>query len=340
MSRVAKRRCWLRGRTHVVRRLAFALRTIVGFTLVELLVVIAVIGILVALMLPAIQAAREAARMTQCRNNLRQIAVSCHNFESSRKFFPGHGGEKIPLGVVFGAQRTARAVGMKVNGNWLLQSLIHMEDGLLADVLIATAKGTATAQQKRAAVTVPVPMLYCPSRRAAVAYPLIRAELTAFGPLGARTDYAINGGTSTSKGGSGMAGDTFTLEYDGMWSLGRRIAVRQVVDGLSNTYFVGEKSMDTLHYTSGQDVGDRAPIAGLTDNGGAANSYVRVAVSTPTRDVSNNCLSCHNFGSAHPAAWNVSMTDGSVRACGYDMDVAVHRMLASLNGGESLNEPE
>src|SRR5688500_10343758 len=67
----------------IVRR-----RKWLGFTLVELLVVIAIIGILVALLLPAIQAAREAGRMTQCRNNLKQIALSMHNYESAHGYFP------------------------------------------------------------------------------------------------------------------------------------------------------------------------------------------------------------------------------------------------------------
>jgi prepilin-type N-terminal cleavage/methylation domain-containing protein len=313
-----------------------------GFTLVELLVVIAIIGLLVALLMPAIQAARESARQAQCRNNLKQIALSFQNFESSRQYFPGHGGEREPRGADFGATRKALAKGMAVTGNWMLQSLTYMEDGVLSEIFITSAKNKAPTAQAKAVVTVPVPMLYCPTRRAPLAYPLKGAELTAYGPVGARTDYAINGGSSTAAGGAGSsgAGINFTVQYDGIWSLGRRIELEKIVDGLSNTYLVGEKSMDPLKSTNGEDVGDRAPVAGLTDNYGAANSYVRFAVSPPSRDVGGNCQACHNFGSAHPASWNISMADGSVHSLGYNMDIRLHRALASINGQEVFDEPE
>ncbi len=315
-----------------------------GFTLVELLVVIAIIAMLVALLLPAVQSAREAARQTQCRNNLKQIGLTFYSFESARGFFPGHGGERMPRGVDFGKERMAGldSLNLPVTGNWLLQSLSFMEDGLIAEVLISAAKGSADREQLRVAVRTPVPTLYCPSRREPLAYPLVRDHQTAFGDLGARTDYAINGGSSTdagSRGGNG-AGENITIANDGIWALGRRTALKKVVDGLSKTYLVGEKSMDSLHYTTGEDVGDRAPIAGLSDNFGAANSYVRFAAKSATKDIADNCQSCHDFGSAHSSTWNVAMGDGSVRSLSYQMDVVLHRALASINGHEAASVAE
>jgi type II secretory pathway pseudopilin PulG len=304
------------------------------------LVVIAVIGILVALMLPAVQAAREAARMTQCRNNLKQIAIAFHNFETAKGYFPGHGGERIPRGATFDAKRKALFPVVKPKGNWMLQSLTYMEDGLVADILIAAALGKAKPEEFKVAVTVPIPTLYCPTRRPPLAYPNLKKALEKYGPVGARTDYAINGGTSTAAGGTNKAGDKFTVEFDGIWLLARRCSVEKIVDGLSKTYMVGEKAMDSLLYTTGADWGDRVPIAGVEDIDASANSYVRFAVREPARDRHGNCLACHDYGSAHPAAWNIAMADGSVRSQRFDLDLLTHRALASINGHEAVADTE
>src|SRR5262245_33050028 len=92
-----------------------------AFTLVELLVVIAIIGALVALLLPAVQAAREASRLAQCKSNLRQIALAALNFESSHGALPAGGWSARWMGD------PNVAVGPRQPGGWIFQSAAQLE---------------------------------------------------------------------------------------------------------------------------------------------------------------------------------------------------------------------
>ncbi|HZN34751.1 MAG TPA: DUF1559 domain-containing protein [Pirellulaceae bacterium] len=105
-----------------------------GFTLVELLVVVAIIGILMALLLPAVQAARESARRTQCYNNLKQLALACHNFEQNHKKLPPYFG-------VF----PERGVGA-VDGGWFLHILPYIEQQQITDAVIGAGGGMGRTQ--------------------------------------------------------------------------------------------------------------------------------------------------------------------------------------------------
>ena len=100
-----------------------------AFTLVELLVVIAIIGILVGLLLPAVQAAREAARRMQCSNNIKQLGLALHNYESTHRVFPT-------------SYVVARGVTTNVGGQWsaFARLLPYLEQGnVYSNVDLSTA---------------------------------------------------------------------------------------------------------------------------------------------------------------------------------------------------------
>ncbi|MDX1926152.1 MAG: DUF1559 domain-containing protein [Pirellulaceae bacterium] len=304
-----------------------------GFTLVELLVVIAIIAILVALLLPAVQAIREAARQVQCRNHLKQLALASCNYESAFRFFPAYAGEAPPAFVEF--PRRQRDI-KKRGWNWISKALMFMEQPVLSErwgVFGASETLVLNPTQQQLLKT-PISGLYCPSRRAAEAYPLLDSYHVRFGELSSRSDYAINAGPAVTKIPEDPSVRDIVSLGDGIWQLGVYTKLNSVTDGLSNSYLIGEKAMSSNNYTNGKDFGDRAPVAGWLDHPESSNSNVRFAARSSHQDKPDSCLACHEFGSAHSANWNTALSDGSVRAIYYTMDIKVHRALASIHDGD------
>ena len=163
----------------------------------RILVVITIIGILIALLLPAVQAAREAARTTQCQNNIKQLALGCLGHESATKRFPTGGWGWAWTGD------PNRGNDWRQPGGWIYNVLPYIEQQPLHD--LGAGLGLATAAELAAATqcaVTPLAVLYCPTRRPAVVYPWSAQSWFTFRPGNmnrpvsgvARNDYAICGG--------------------------------------------------------------------------------------------------------------------------------------------------
>jgi len=344
-----------------------------AFTLVELLVVLAIIGLLVALLLPAVQSAREAARRTQCANNIKQLGLALTNFEVARGAYPA---TDPPNG--FSPQ--ARLLPFTEETN--LQNLLDFKQ--------AAFSGPYNAQvpnpQFVAAFATPIPLMLCPSDPAEV----INTETT-YGYSYAGNNYMISTGS-----GTGLNYDQ-RFPTDGITFYNSRIRFRDVTDGTSNTVFMSETIRSvgidltlpagttpgfpyqyTLNGSTGLTSGNGpgitmtgAPWTGPTINGMIANPDLNLvwgqftgwrgagstamrgrgtcwaaegALNTQTNgyNTPNSVvpdLVMHHTGYFGPRSWhtggaNVLLGDGSVRFLRDGIDATLQRDLHSRNGGE------
>ncbi len=302
-----------------------------AFTLVELLVVIAIIGIMVGLLLPAVQAAREAARRMQCSNNLKQISLASHNFESTyRTFPPGIYQYSMP------AQPRYRGITLFV------RLLPFMEQGSLhsgwdmVDPINNTVGGSGapTAQV--------LPGLLCPSD----VIPQNPID-TGSGRWYGLTSYGGNGGARSYDPQFATNDGIFFVIGPGSQTApnGSPVRMSDVTDGLSNTVSFGERShIDRNHDTfaanisppSGQFLNQMGNVGWWANSGGrlgagdvTLSAYAKInfkiplpydqgsAMIPPASDWNsylyyNERRMC-SFGSSHPGGATFSMCDGSVR---------------------------
>ena len=330
-----------------------------GFTLVELLVVIAIIGILVGMLLPAVNAVREAANRASCLNNLKQMILACHSYQTSHQRFPsGASLMKLDDGTM-----------STVGGSWLGQILHQLEMGNLADQMGNADSAIMTNAQliedcHNFTVVNPLPAgnFYCPSAT--------QTDQTATDPL-------FGGTVSHYIGSAGPSVDTDTTDYDtydpgsdgeGLIGLDglfapftpnpnttipyylqkKAFGFSDILDGTSNTIALGESSK-TENVNTGFVPHRAGWVFGAHGEPGSIVGSVRY---TPLRLFALTCIgedginhdrdylaedqhrNSHCFNSNHPGGANFSMADGSSRFFSDEGDIIPLRQLSSIASRE------
>jgi len=337
-----------------------------GFTLVELLVVITIIGILVGMLLPAIQSARESGRVNTCCNNLKQIGYAMQHHETDHGAFPAGGWGWGWVGD------PDRGNGLGQPGGWIYNSLNYLELQSLHDMGIGldpTGTNPASALKKAANFQrsqVPLAGFLCPTRRAVALYPHTSTAVNYNLPtMAAKTDYAANGGDIYSSpdamqlwpsncGNSACGPPVSNLPNlstltqlnlkvmafapTGIVCALKMTSAAEVQDGLSNTYLVAEKYLEPELYRNGLDpadnecayIGDNQDITRYTYSG---NTFL-----PPVQD-RRGLVNSIGFGSPHVNSFNACMGDVSVRRINYSIDPTVHRYLGNIADHQAVEPP-
>jgi len=315
-------------------------------------VVIAIIGILVALLLPAVQAAREAARRNQCVNNLKQLALGALNHESTFKHFPSGG-----IGYQWVGDPNY-GHGRKQPGGWIYNTLSFIEEQTLHDM--GSGVGTSWNDPARKAVfaqraSMTVKTLVCPSRRSGGPYgnftgPESFKNQTAVA-LSARSDYAGSVGDvpcTSGPGGPSTLEETEQPTWEGTvlgtykaWSSGPTgifcywnfHRIKEITDGMSKTFIIGEKYVRPEHYETGQDKGDDQNMYHGIDRDTLRFGSINVPPMQDTAGVDNACA----FGSVHPGVVLMALCDGSVQGFNFSIDPVMWGRLANRKDGEVVS---
>ena len=266
-----------------------------GFTLVELLVVIAIIGTLVGLLLPAVQAARESARRSQCSNNIKQIALGLQNFHDAKKGLPQ-------------ACVSTGSFGGTMSGNmgwgWTVFLLPYME---YVDVYDAIKVQNGYPEYGIASPTVaaqPISTLICPSCQVAMGAPAAKIQAAmGWGSIrSSKTNYLGNGGPKRTYNGTVADRRSASL---GAIRKDAGVSFKEVTDGLSKTILIGEGGGKAA--TAADDPLMPSIWVCTTDSGNYMTQMLRYS------SEKINAGTTSSFGSAHGGGAQFAMCDGSVR---------------------------
>jgi prepilin-type processing-associated H-X9-DG protein len=317
-------------------------------------VVITIIGILIALLLPAVQAAREAARQAQCINNLKQVGLAALGHEQVNRWFPTGGWSDYFVGD------PNAGFGTLQPGGFLYNILPYMEQQPLHDLALNAQRGTARyGQLEMQMVQVPVATYTCPTRRACVLHPTSPASETVayytpnygfYPPVQFQADYVGNGGSSiifyNSPGTWAEAANPKSSLWvslallNGVTAQRSQVRMSDITDGASVTYLAGEKYCDPDNYLNCTDWGDdqSAYSADCDDTiRWTGQDTATTIVTNPPLPDTCGVGTWSIFGSAHAVGFNMAMCDGSVHVINYSINPEIHRRLGNRRDGLTVD---
>jgi prepilin-type N-terminal cleavage/methylation domain-containing protein/prepilin-type processing-associated H-X9-DG protein len=306
----------------------------VGFTLIELLIVIAMIGILVALAIPAVQQVRESANRMECAANLKQVALAVHSFEENYGRIP------------FNQYDESGDIGTGPDSkawSWLARLLPFIEQ----DDLYRQAGIPNTTLAQSAATDHGVAVFLCPSDPLSSMEPRLDAGNLAGLPVG-QTNYKGVSGANWGDDLEGNAGANFPTDWrnpgtngsfdghsdgDGIFfrtDYRRPLRFDHIRDGTSNTFMIGEDLPALSKYCCWPYANNANGTCAIPPNvkSPGGGNY-------PAGNWQNN----ESFRSRHPGGLQFATADGSVHFINDTIDLAVYRALATINGGESVSLP-
>ncbi|MBM82639.1 MAG: prepilin-type cleavage/methylation domain-containing protein [Planctomycetaceae bacterium] len=297
-----------------------------GFTLIELLVVIAIIAVLIALLLPAVQQAREAGRRTQCKNNLKQMSLAMANHHDTFQFFPT-GGHHWSWHATYTSDGSPHIAPQQRMG-WGFQILPFIDQNQLWQ-----GKEANPIDRSITAIRTALPTFICPTRRGVQ-------------PLPPQADWYSNPSNSgqtyphapTDYAGCNLENNGIIIRttFNGNWD-GNQGPIRQknVKDGSANTILLGEKRLNTKFLYGYQSDDNEGYTCGWD------HDVMRASTRQPRKDHNHPTSAWGElrFGSGHDSGFHVAFADGRVRQLNYNIDLSLFTALGTRWQGEPVTLP-